>query len=122
MILEIYNDPPVEYESMTFKRAGFHDKDHNVMTPWEGRPNTENEAAWNRLTSGAFLQQPSDVRNTDLNVIVGVVSLAEDEMKRLPGGTAPNRYNGSEYIVELEMFHQLHCLVNVTIYVSCSNV
>lgn len=106
---------------MTFKRAGFHDKDHNVMTPWEGRPSIKNEAAWNRLTSGTFFEQYSDLRNANLDATVGVVSLTEDEMKRLPGGTAPNRYNGSEYIVELEMFHQLHCLVNSTIYVCYSN-
>jgi hypothetical protein len=45
--------------------------------------------------------------------IVGVVSISKKELKRLPGGTAVNRAEPNTYVVELEMFHQLHCLVSV---------
>lgn len=44
--------------------------------------------------------------------IVGIVSIHEDEAARLPGGTARSAVNPNEYVVELEMFHQLHCLVS----------
>ena len=51
-IAGIFDDNPVVYESVRFQRAGFHDPRHNVTTIYEGAPNGENEAAWNRLLAG----------------------------------------------------------------------
>lgn len=45
--------------------------------------------------------------------IVGIVSISEEELRRLPGGTAVSPKQPNAYVVELEMFHQLHCLVSV---------
>lgn len=51
MAAGIYSDLPVEYESVTFQRAGFHAENMN-KTIYEGRPNAKNNAQWNLLMSG----------------------------------------------------------------------
>ena len=48
----IYDDPPVKYETVTFQQAGFHDTAHNHRTVYEGRPDAENNKAWEKLMSG----------------------------------------------------------------------
>lgn len=90
----IFNDAPVIYEATRFQRAGFHDHRHNSLTPYEGPPNEQNEAAWARLLR------------------VGVIAINEQENSRLINGTAPTMQDPKSHIVELEMFHQLHCLVS----------
>ncbi|MCJ1249426.1 hypothetical protein MMC30_006650 [Trapelia coarctata] len=88
---KIYSDLPLQYDNVTFERAGFH-AENMKKTIYEGRPTAANSAQWDRLTS------------------VGIVSIHEEEAARLPGGTARSAVNPNEYVVELEMFHQLHCL------------
>lgn len=48
---------------------------------------------------------------TDNQIQVGIVSITEEENSRLPFETAPNLFKENEYVVELNIFHQLHCLV-----------
>ena len=50
----IYDDPPITYETVTFQRTGFHDLAHNHRTVYEGRPDPENNKAWERLMSGGI--------------------------------------------------------------------
>ncbi|KAL0931139.1 uncharacterized protein CTRU02_213874 [Colletotrichum truncatum] len=88
----IFDDPPVVYESVRFQRAGFHDHRHYTNTQYEGPPNHQNEAAWDRLLSA------------------GVVAISEQESSRITNGTASAVGNPKKHIVELEMFHQFHCL------------
>ena len=52
---------------------------------------------------------------------VGVVSISSQENTRLKNGTAFTRQDHSEYVVELEMFHQLHCLVTLPFAISTNN-
>jgi hypothetical protein len=49
---DIFTNVPVFYETVRFKRAGFHDPRHNAMTLYEGAPNAQNEAAWSHLLGG----------------------------------------------------------------------
>ncbi|KAK2008960.1 hypothetical protein LZ32DRAFT_684246 [Colletotrichum eremochloae] len=88
----IFDKSPVVYETVRFQRAGFHDHRHNTNTLYEGPPNQQNEAAWNRLLS------------------VGVVAISEQESSRITNGTASAVGDSKKHIVELEMFHQFHCL------------
>ncbi|KAE8152272.1 hypothetical protein BDV25DRAFT_138087 [Aspergillus avenaceus] len=88
----IFDDVPVIYETKRFVRAGFHDDRHNDLTKYEGAPNAKNNAAWEKLLG------------------VGVVGISDKEDSRLTNGTARSVTNPSVHIVELEMFHQLHCL------------
>ena len=48
---------------------------------------------------------------TNLWFLVGIVSITEEELSRLPFETAANVFVENEYVVELNVFHQLHCLV-----------
>ncbi|KXH46447.1 hypothetical protein CNYM01_08477 [Colletotrichum nymphaeae SA-01] len=88
----IFEDAPIKYEPVRFQRAGFHDLRHEPKTPYEGAPTAENEAAWNALLS------------------VGVVAVSERESSRLTNGTASTVHDPKTHVVELEMFHQFHCL------------
>ncbi|KAI1453925.1 hypothetical protein F4805DRAFT_354269 [Annulohypoxylon moriforme] len=88
----IFDDVPVFYESVRFERAGFHDSRHEELTKYEGAPNAQNNAAWERLLE------------------VGVVGISEKENLRLTNGSASAPRNPDQYMVELELFHQLHCL------------
>ncbi|KAL7798029.1 hypothetical protein V8C37DRAFT_418521 [Trichoderma ceciliae] len=88
----IFNDPPVYYETTHFQRAGFHDSRHDSNTEYEGTPNTENDAAWDHLLD------------------VGVVNISGEENSRLAVKSASTVKDPNKYMVQLEMFHQLHCL------------
>ncbi|OAA36250.1 hypothetical protein NOR_07595 [Metarhizium rileyi] len=90
---DIFNDIPIKYEYKRFERAGFHDSRQISNTVYEGRPNKHNDAAWDRLLG------------------VGVVNIFGEENARLTNGSARTT-NGppGSYMVELEMFHQFHCL------------
>ena len=60
----IYDDPPTNYETITFQRAGFHDAAHDHRTVYEGRPDAENNKAWDRLMSGRiqpWILRPSSI-------------------------------------------------------------
>ncbi|KAK9771978.1 putative Cyclochlorotine biosynthesis protein O [Seiridium cardinale] len=88
----VYDDAPIVYEKLRFKRAGFHDGNHQATTQFEGRPDVANNAAWDELIS------------------VGVVTISQAENDRLSRPSASMRGDASEHIVEIAMFHQLHCL------------
>ncbi|KAH8812841.1 hypothetical protein F5884DRAFT_856135 [Xylogone sp. PMI_703] len=59
---------------------------------YEGRPTAEVDRAWHEMLN------------------VGIVSITERERDRLPYETAANIYRNNEYVVEMNVFHQLHCL------------
>ena len=48
----IFENVQIEYEDVEFQRAGFHDVSHDERTMYEGRPDLENNKAWERLMSG----------------------------------------------------------------------
>ncbi|KAK3690281.1 hypothetical protein B0T22DRAFT_379654, partial [Podospora appendiculata] len=88
----IFDDAPIVYESVRFQRAGFHDSRHAAPTIYEGAPNRANDEAWYRLLS------------------VGVVLISDEENSRIVNGSASTRQDSHQHIVELELFHQLHCV------------
>lgn len=49
----IFDDVPIRYEYSRFRRAGFHDSNHDDLTTYEGRPNAVNNAAWDQLLAGS---------------------------------------------------------------------
>lgn len=76
---------------------------------YEGRPNHENNAAWENLLSGKqiFIY----CIDSSANKSVGVVTISSEENARLTNGSALVEGSSDTYMVELEMFHQFHCLV-----------
>lgn len=111
----IYEDAPVRYESIAYRRAGFHDSHHSTPTPFEGKPNEKNDAAWDRITSGKLCNDCPGAALAD-QYVVGVVSLSDAEAGQLtPIGTSRSDKGNGPYMVEIAMFHQLHCLVRLRI-------
>jgi len=92
----IQNLPNVEEKEWPDIYDGLTIKDHlhetSLTSPFQGRPNKESEEAWHHMLN------------------VGIVSITEEEKARLPFDTAPNIFKENEYVVELNIFHQLHCL------------
>lgn len=43
---------------------------------------------------------------------MGIASISENEDSKLLNGSAKSQRNPQEHMVELEVFHQLHCLVS----------
>ncbi|KAL2063651.1 hypothetical protein VTL71DRAFT_5456 [Oculimacula yallundae] len=77
------------YDGLVIKEQ-FHET--SMTSPFQGRPNKTSEEAWHHMLS------------------VGIVSITEEENSRLPFKTAPNFFKENEYVVELNIFHQLQCL------------
>ncbi|KAF2206591.1 hypothetical protein CERZMDRAFT_52914, partial [Cercospora zeae-maydis SCOH1-5] len=62
-------------------------------TPFEGRPNPMNDAAWHHILN------------------VGMIAITSEENSRLPeGGSSTVRNDPEHHVVLLAVFHQLHCL------------
>ncbi|KAF4622762.1 hypothetical protein G7Y89_g14265 [Cudoniella acicularis] len=79
----LYNGAiPMEYTTV----------DYLEPSQYAGRPTAKKEAQWDSLLS------------------VGFVSITEDEKSGLLHETATDRHNPDNYVVELDVFHQLHCL------------
>jgi hypothetical protein len=102
-------DAPIIYKLSNFHRAGFHDEAHNISTRYEGRPNSANNAAWDELLSGKSSSKTLQDRSNEF--IVGIIEITKQENERLDNPSAMSRTNPNRFIVEVEMFHQLHCLV-----------
>ncbi|KAK0716042.1 hypothetical protein B0H67DRAFT_489190, partial [Lasiosphaeris hirsuta] len=82
----------IQYEEVTFDSSGFWE-DQSRATPYEGPPTPEVDAAWKHL------------------VRVGMYSLTKEENNQLGIETSIVPGRKDEYLVTLEVFHQLHCLV-----------
>ncbi|KAJ7206264.1 hypothetical protein GGX14DRAFT_397076 [Mycena pura] len=72
----------VEYELVKFSSGSI----------FQAPPSDEVDAAWDRLYQ------------------FGVSAIPKSQAALLPNKTYPLSYNTSEYVVQLEVFHQLHCL------------
>lgn len=81
----------VHYEEITFDPSGFWD-DPSQSTPYEGAPSKGTDAMWSQL------------------VDVGMYSLTQEEYDQLPLETTIVPGKPDEYLVTIEVFHQLHCL------------
>lgn len=69
---------------------------------------------WDHLTSGLSLNSHESADRRGLTVqTVGVYSLTAEEYEGLPIETVQVVGKQDQYIVTIEMFHQLHCLVSV---------
>lgn len=89
-------------------------EDEVELTEYEGRPTSKSNQAWADLIQCMYahimvIKRRSLLTNTTQ---VGSTSITEEEKSRLPFDTAPNVLKGGEYVIGLQVFHQLHCLVH----------
>ena len=81
-------------------------------TPWQGPPTDEVDAKWAELWDGTErIHSRSFGSKANSDVGKGVIKVSGVDAERLPNATL--RIPGEEdgYIVGIEVFHQLHCLV-----------
>ncbi|KAL5335492.1 hypothetical protein BJX70DRAFT_390601 [Aspergillus crustosus] len=81
----------VEYEKVTFD-GGFN---HSYKSPYSGFPDEANNAAWEDLYN------------------YGIISIPRSEAAKLHESTMPLDEDATSYMVEIDVFHQLHCLNHV---------
>lgn len=82
----------IQYHSTRFTASSF-STTSMPASPYEGRPSDSNNALWSSLTD------------------VGMYVMTASEYAQVNFETAPlHDSQGSQYLVMLEVFHQLHCL------------
>jgi hypothetical protein len=99
----------VEYELVVFHNNFWEDR-----TPYQGPPNDAVDAAWSELYDGIPCRLLPVLEETILTITIGVGIIAIDghSASLLPNETLPIPGDDQDrYIVGLEVFHQLHCLV-----------
>lgn len=57
--------------------------------------------------------------NTDHILLVGVSHISRDAAAKLVNKTVPIPGMPGQYVVELSVFHQLHCLVSIAKPIRC---
>ncbi|KAB5576588.1 hypothetical protein GE09DRAFT_1053927 [Coniochaeta sp. 2T2.1] len=79
--------PAVEYKTVVFKSSL-----HGGFTDYQGSSDEVN-ARWEALYNKMAISQ-----------------ISADQAAKLPNATTPTAWDSSQYMVELDVFHQLHCL------------
>ncbi|KAH8803632.1 hypothetical protein F5884DRAFT_889025 [Xylogone sp. PMI_703] len=102
IIMAAYVRNFIAYEDVKFDPSGFTNDPTLPFNPYLGVPGTETDAFWEKLYN------------------VGMVVLNAEEAAALPMSTTPlidmqgqlilDSDNQEQYLVTLEVFHQLHCL------------
>ncbi|KAJ6443436.1 alpha 1,3-mannosyltransferase [Purpureocillium lavendulum] len=83
--------------AISHKLVKFHNSINSDKTRYQGRPNEENNKLWERLYS------PDEISR-----------ISHEQATRLPNKTMPEApYDGSGYLIVLNVFHNLHCLDSV---------
>ncbi|KAA8642822.1 uncharacterized protein ATNIH1004_009575 [Aspergillus tanneri] len=81
----------IEYHTVILQPSGF-GEDGAPMTPFEGRPTPALDALWHNLSS------------------VGIYEITPEENARLTWPTEETPGKVGEHYIQIEVFHQLHCL------------
>jgi len=115
----------VEYETVVFKISGGGTRDDPV-TPYEGPPTPEKDMRWYELMDGRLSSQnPSSIHAELMNcfpIVVGMISLTPEMNKTLKHPTQPASKEDNTPLVQLDVFHQLHCLNSIRNIVYGTNV
>ncbi|KAJ5700684.1 hypothetical protein N7536_003697 [Penicillium majusculum] len=96
-ILDAQTDNPgpvassIEYQDIVFKMSGMGTREHPV-TEYEGPPTPENNVKWFELLDA------------------GIIALDDTMYQALGQKTEPASDTDSTPLIQLEVFHQLHCL------------
>jgi Mycotoxin biosynthesis protein UstYa len=106
----------VEYETVVFKISGGGTRD-DPITPYEGPPTPEKDMRWYELING---QHPNKnlpllqfILTRSFGITVGMISLTPEMNKTLKHPTQPASKEDNTPLVQLDVFHQLHCLNSI---------
>lgn len=96
---------------MTFDPSGFWN-DPSLASPYEGLPSPETDAKWSELIDGLSKAVFESFHGRWLTWIVGMYSLTKEEYEKMSLETTIVPGKPDEYLITIEVFHQLHCLVS----------
>lgn len=84
-------------------------------SPYFGKPTEQKDMLWDQLYTGNLLLDYLDLPrvSTDQTLVgTGILLFTPEETKRMPNQTvAVPGTEGDSGIYDLEVFHELHCLV-----------
>jgi len=101
----------VEYEIDVFK-SNFGDD----TTVYQGPPSDAVDTAWEELYNSMFPRYtatPTVFNELTQALDIGLSQIDKESARQLPNKTAPIPGDEKRYIVGLDVFHQLHCLVGI---------
>jgi len=82
----------IEYQTVKF----YSSNPGPGYSPWQGPPSPEKDKLW-----------------IDLFEYIGITAIDKASADQLPEATTPIPGHEEQYVVELDVFHQLHCLNNI---------
>lgn len=83
------------------------------QSPFQGKPTEENNKLWASLydcESSLFIRE----KQIPTILVVGISRISADEARPMDNKTLPIADTSGGYIVQLSVFHQLHCLVSIS--------
>lgn len=80
-------------------------------TIYQGDPSPEVDKAWTDLYNSKHVALLHNAAAHRDNLAIGVSRISKDQARLLPNKTSAIPGDEDGYIVGLEVFHQLHCLV-----------
>lgn len=96
--------------AVEYKQIAFDSSIGNGKTPYQGVPTDESEALWEALYHRASHLAIDAIIVANLHAAL-FSRISYDEARIMPNKTAPDRSSG--YIVNLNVFHDLHCLHSI---------
>lgn len=84
---------------------------HGDRSAYQGYSEEVNER-WEGLFNGMLISLTLGKRSTDQVALedIGISQIPASMAARLPNATTPTAHDPNMYMVELDVFHQLHCL------------
>ncbi|KAE9987416.1 hypothetical protein EG328_002772 [Venturia inaequalis] len=95
----------VSYENRVFTSGFGHER-----TEYQGPPSPERNALWDDLYGCKFIAVSTTEVSDNLSSQVGISRIARPSAAQLVNRTVPIPGDPGHYVVELNVFHQLHCL------------
>jgi hypothetical protein len=105
---------PVDIAAYGWKNVNFAAATQDELTEYQGVPNAKNNKLWDDSFNICKRSQPGQIMIIAKNSRVGISKISMEEARPLKNRTVPMDDEGN-YIVTLDVFHQLHCLVRSSI-------
>lgn len=98
------------YLETVFSPSGFSDSSQQPSA-YYGEPTPEKDRLWKSLYDGIYTFRRVEMIQADCRIAVGMVVITKEEYEQLDVETTTLVGDEDHYLVTLEVFHQLHCLV-----------
>jgi hypothetical protein len=105
---------PVDIAAYGWKNVNFAAATQDELTDYQGVPNARNNKLWDDSFNICRYYHPNRIVIAAKVSLVGISKITMEEARPLKNRTVPMDDEGN-YIVTLDVFHQLHCLVHLSL-------